>query len=102
MRAHLLPLQNAGKIDVAEEFRQSCFHITVYKSYVPPKPARKPTAETATTQTKPVQDQTGKTSTRQQKTSRKPAQAMPAQPRPEEPEQQPVPASRAEAPVEGL
>ena len=44
MRAHLLALQNAGKIDVEEEFQQSCFHITVYKSYAPPAPAvtRKP------------------------------------------------------------
>jgi len=33
MRAYLLPLQMAGKIDVAEEFQQSCFHISVYKSY---------------------------------------------------------------------
>lgn len=36
MRAYLLPLQTAGKIDVEEEFYQACFHITVYKSYVPP------------------------------------------------------------------
>ncbi|MGO9776764.1 MAG: DUF5715 family protein [Terracidiphilus sp.] len=42
MRVWLLPLETAGKIDVEEEFRQSCFHITVYKSYAPPKPARKP------------------------------------------------------------
>ena len=34
MRAWLLPLEKAGKIDVEEEFQQSCFHITVYKSYV--------------------------------------------------------------------
>ena len=33
MRAYLLPLQQAGKIDVEEEFLQSCFHISVYKSY---------------------------------------------------------------------
>ena len=33
MRAYLLPLQTAGKIDVEEEFQQSCFHISVYKSY---------------------------------------------------------------------
>ena len=38
MRARLLPLEAAGKIDVEEEFRQSCFHITVYKSYVQPAP----------------------------------------------------------------
>jgi hypothetical protein len=41
MRSWLLPLQQAGKIDVEEEFQQACFHITVYKSYVPPKPAVK-------------------------------------------------------------
>ena len=33
LRAWLLPLEQAGKIDVEEEFRQSCFHISVYKSY---------------------------------------------------------------------
>jgi hypothetical protein len=41
MRAHLLPLQNSGKIDVEEEFHQACFHITVYKSYLPPTAPRK-------------------------------------------------------------
>jgi hypothetical protein len=41
MRAYLLPLEQAGKIDVEEEFYQSCFHITVYKSYMPAsRPAR--------------------------------------------------------------
>jgi hypothetical protein len=44
MRVWLLPLQTAGKIDVEEEFQQSCFHITVYKSYIPAAPARKPAA----------------------------------------------------------
>jgi hypothetical protein len=33
MRAWLWPLQQAGKIDVEEEFKQSCFHIAVYRSY---------------------------------------------------------------------
>ena len=33
MRSRLLRLQQAGKIDVEEEFQQACFHITVYKSY---------------------------------------------------------------------
>ncbi len=33
MRAYLLPLMQAGKIDVEEEFQQSCFHISVYRSY---------------------------------------------------------------------
>jgi len=47
MRAWLLPLQTAGKIDVEEEFRQSCFHITVYKSYISAAPARKPAEATA-------------------------------------------------------
>jgi hypothetical protein len=35
MRQRLLALQTEGKIDVEEEFRQACFHITVYKSYAP-------------------------------------------------------------------
>ena len=45
MRQHLMALQTAGKIDVEEEFRQSCFHITVYKTYSA-SPAHK-TAEPA-------------------------------------------------------
>jgi hypothetical protein len=36
VRSWLLPLQLDGKIDVEEEFQQACFHITVYKTYVPP------------------------------------------------------------------
>jgi len=40
MRSFLTPLQAAGKIDVEEEFQQSCFHITVYKSYVPARATR--------------------------------------------------------------
>ena len=39
MRRRLADLQTAGKIDVEEEFKQSCFHITVYKSYVPARKA---------------------------------------------------------------
>jgi hypothetical protein len=35
MRQRLLILQSEGKIDVEEEFRQACFHITVYKNYAP-------------------------------------------------------------------
>ncbi len=35
IRAYLMPLQAAGKIDVEEEFYQSCFHISVYRSYRP-------------------------------------------------------------------
>lgn len=36
MRGYLLPLIQSGKIDVEEEFRQSCFHISVYRRYAPP------------------------------------------------------------------
>jgi Family of unknown function (DUF5715) len=39
MRRQLADLQTAGKIDVEEEFKQSCFHITVYKNYVPARKA---------------------------------------------------------------
>ncbi len=35
MRAYLAPLQDAGKLDVEEEFQQACFHISVYKTYEP-------------------------------------------------------------------
>jgi len=47
MRSQLLGLQNAGKIDVEEEFEQACFHITVYKNYVTPH-ARKIAVQDAT------------------------------------------------------
>jgi hypothetical protein len=49
MRSWLLPLQTAGKIDVEEEFYQACFHITVYRDYLPrPKTAPRSTVrETA-------------------------------------------------------
>ena len=33
MRTYLLPLMQAGKVDVEEEFQQACFHISVYGSY---------------------------------------------------------------------
>ena len=33
MRTSLLALEMAGKLDVEEEFKQACFHITVYRSY---------------------------------------------------------------------
>ncbi|MGB7546139.1 MAG: DUF5715 family protein, partial [Terracidiphilus sp.] len=42
MRIRLRALENAGKIDVEEEFQQACFHITVYKSYAPARPAPTP------------------------------------------------------------
>jgi hypothetical protein len=35
LRGYLLPLVQQGKVDVEEEFQQSCFHISVYKSYLP-------------------------------------------------------------------
>jgi hypothetical protein len=40
IRAWLIPLEQPGKIDVEEEFRQSCFHISVYKSYSEPAAPR--------------------------------------------------------------
>lgn len=36
MRGYLLPLVQQGKVDVEEEFMQSCFHISVYQKYLPP------------------------------------------------------------------
>jgi hypothetical protein len=48
MRNRLDALQDQGKIDVEEEFRQACFHITVYKSYIGAGPAHKPTPHTVT------------------------------------------------------
>lgn len=35
LRGYLLPLVQQGKVDVEEEFQQSCFHISVYKKYMP-------------------------------------------------------------------
>jgi hypothetical protein len=35
LRGYLLPLVQQGKIDVEEEFQQACFHISVYKRYLP-------------------------------------------------------------------
>jgi hypothetical protein len=35
MRAYLMPIMSAGKIDVEEEFQQTCFHISVYAGYAP-------------------------------------------------------------------
>lgn len=50
MRAYLGILMRAGKIDVEEEFQQACFHISVYKSYLP-----KPKMEVAAKQPLPAQ-----------------------------------------------
>ncbi len=49
MRGYLLPLEQAGQIDVEEEFYQACFHITVYKSFVP-SPVVQPQREMADTE----------------------------------------------------
>jgi len=60
MRSWLLPLEKAGKIDVEEEFQQACFHITVYKAYVPPMQEAKSRPAKAThrhkTQAAPLQN----------------------------------------------
>jgi hypothetical protein len=40
MRGRLVPLMQAGKIDVEEEFKQACFHISVYRGYMPMLPKR--------------------------------------------------------------
>ena len=41
IRGYLLPLVQSGKVDVEEEFQQACFHISVYRKYVPePAPKR--------------------------------------------------------------
>ena len=45
MRSYLLPLVQEGKIDVEEEFQQACFHISVYKKYLPPTLERRNVAE---------------------------------------------------------
>jgi hypothetical protein len=81
MRDRLLALQDAGKIDVEEEFQQACFHITVYKSYVPLKQPRKTTVETASSAALPVQGQPAKSRPRQQRHE----QAKPVQPRHSQP-----------------
>jgi hypothetical protein len=38
LRTYLQPLIGDGKIDVEEEFRQACFHISVYRKYLPNEP----------------------------------------------------------------
>jgi hypothetical protein len=39
MRNYLQPLISQGKIDVEEEFKQACFHISVYRNYIASSPA---------------------------------------------------------------
>jgi len=81
MRAWLLPLEQAGKIDVEEEFQQACFHITVYKSYLPPKPARKSAAQAKAAPAGASQRHTGSGQTGKSKAGHhKPGLAKPRQP----------------------
>lgn len=53
MRSELLAYQNAGLVDVEEEFRQRCFHITVYKNYSV-SPASRSVTKSASAPTVPV------------------------------------------------
>ena len=45
MRGYLMPLVQQGRIDVEEEFQQSCFHISVYRSFIPTAPGRREFAQ---------------------------------------------------------
>ena len=64
MRAYLLPLMEAGKIDVEEEFQQACFHISVYRRYAAGRPVHEvaqlrpssPTSPAPTTGTEEPED----------------------------------------------
>ena len=49
MRTYLLPLMQNGKLDVEEEFQQACFHISVYRTYLPPS-SRRPAVRTEVAQ----------------------------------------------------
>jgi hypothetical protein len=40
LRTYLQPLIDQGTIDVEEEFQQACFHISVYKSFLPATASR--------------------------------------------------------------
>jgi hypothetical protein len=55
MRSELFAYQNAGVIDVEEEFHQRCFHITVYKSYGSGSQSRR-SPEAVRTAATPAQD----------------------------------------------
>jgi len=84
MRAWLLPLQEAGMIDVEEEFQQSCFHITVYKSFVLANPSAMPVVQAAAV---PVQTVPVRPSRAEQTPAARPSRA----------EQAPARSSRTEA-----
>jgi hypothetical protein len=57
MRRWLLPLQDLGQIDVEEEFKQACFHITVYNTYEP-LPLPKPRVKRRTVKAEPITNET--------------------------------------------
>jgi Family of unknown function (DUF5715) len=48
LRNQLASQVAAGNIDVEEEFRQACFHITVYRSYAEPTPVTPPAVPEST------------------------------------------------------
>lgn len=52
LRTYLQPLIGDGKIDVEEEFRQACFHISVYRKYLPTEPR----VAVAASQQEPAED----------------------------------------------
>jgi len=54
MRAYLQPLIDLGVIDVEEEFKQACFHISVYRNYLPAGLPRFSVAETRQVVPEPV------------------------------------------------
>ncbi|MDR3750520.1 MAG: DUF5715 family protein [Terracidiphilus sp.] len=72
MRRWLLSLEAVGKIDVEEEFQQACFHITVYKNYVPAKPTSR------ASQAKEAQPKTGTSPSEQRKTRQSTLPSEPA------------------------
>ena len=41
LRGYLMPLVQQGKVDVEEEFQQACFHVSVYKRYLPQAVAKR-------------------------------------------------------------
>ena len=96
MRAWLLPLQEAGMIDVEEEFQQSCFHITVYKSSVLANPSAMPVVQASTVPVqalpvrpraeqapaRPSRSEQRKTTPKSRLRQRKPEEAKREQPRP--------------------
>ena len=62
MRAYLMPLMQAGKIDVEEEFQQSCFHISVYRRFAGERRPVQAFAQlhpTASTAPKPLSEDSG-------------------------------------------